>query len=276
VRINAEESASSFQLALENGALQAKVADYEQALRAAGEAKKTVIGVVFAVNGKVTCAEVYGSNAIFQKAWPKLLNSAATEALAEKTSKALPPAPSAKEVERYLACAEREEAQPRQSGTSAGVRINTEEIPNEVDNTGWRVGNVAGRGNATRTRILANGGTNPADPEVFQTEGRPPTSQTERFQTEGRPDRFQTEGRVIQRGGAQPQPAPNLNPVANNNEVQDLLDELRPLNRAPAQPANPAGNRLNVNRVDNRSALVTESRDPARQNAVIHKSYIKK
>ena len=48
-------------------------------------------------------AEVYGSNALFQKAWPKLLNSAATEALAEKTHKPHPSAPSAKQVERFLA-----------------------------------------------------------------------------------------------------------------------------------------------------------------------------
>jgi hypothetical protein len=36
-----------------------------------------------------------------------------------------------------------------------------------------------------------------------------------------------------------------------------------------------AGNRLNTNQVESRSALVVESKDPAR-NAVIRKSYIKK
>ena len=45
---------------------------------------------------------------------------------------------------------------------------------------------------------------------------------------------------------------------------------------APAQAVNPDGNRLSVNRVEGAAGLVTESRDPARQNAVIHKSYIKK
>ena len=49
--------------------------------------RKNVVGVVFVVNGKMTGAEVYGSNTLFQKAWPKLLNSAATEALAEKSAK---------------------------------------------------------------------------------------------------------------------------------------------------------------------------------------------
>jgi hypothetical protein len=111
---------------------------------------------------------------------------------------------------------------------------------------------------------------------------------------------------MLANGGGQPQP--NANPVVNG-EVHDLLEVVQPLNRAnetsrqnpaanpsdpemqaavrnvylgipearsAAQPVNPQGNRLNVNRVDNRAGLVTESRDPARQNAVIHKSYIKK
>ena len=64
--------------------------------------------MVFAVNGSVTGAEVYGSNAIFRKAWPKLLNSASVEA-AERTDKSLVAAPSAQAVELFLASA----AQPQ-------------------------------------------------------------------------------------------------------------------------------------------------------------------
>ena len=41
---------------------------------------------------------------------------------------------------------------------------------------------------------------------------------------------------------------------------------------APQQP----GNRLNVNRVDNRAAVVIEARDAAKPSAVIHRSYITK
>jgi hypothetical protein len=85
VKVNAEESPTSFQLTLESAALEAKVASYEAALKAAGENRENVIGVVFVVNGQVTGAEVYGSNALFRKAWPKLLNSAAVEAVADRT-----------------------------------------------------------------------------------------------------------------------------------------------------------------------------------------------
>ncbi len=270
VKINGAESESSFQLALENGTLQAKVADYEQALRAAGETRKNVIGVVFVVNGKVTGAEVYGSNAIFQKAWPKLLNSAATEALAEKTDKTLPPAPSAKEVERYLACADREE--PPARGTES-------DVPQLRDGT-TNAAAFSGVSDTTRTRLLAGGGGRgdlyrPVTSANLGPNPTPTSGNRTLISGGVAGVAVQTEGQPVQLAGAQPQPAPNRNPDANN-EVQDLLEVLRPLNRTAAQPANPTGNRLNVNRVDNASALVTESRDPARQNAVIHKSYIKK
>jgi hypothetical protein len=41
-------------------------------------------------------------------------------------------------------------------------------------------------------------------------------------------------------------------------------------------PATADGNRLNSNRQENGSALMVESRDAGRANAVIHRSYIKK
>src|SRR5207249_1949142 len=97
VKVNAEESATSFQLTLENKAVQAKVAEFEQTLRAAGDTHPNVIGVVFVVNGSVRGHEEYGSNALFQKAWPKLLRSAAVDALAEKTERATLAPPSVRE-----------------------------------------------------------------------------------------------------------------------------------------------------------------------------------
>ena len=45
---------------------------------------------------------------------------------------------------------------------------------------------------------------------------------------------------------------------------------------AQPQAANPSANPLNTNRVDNRGSLMLESRDATQQNAVIHRSYIKK
>ena len=129
-RVNAEESASSLQLALENPAVLAKVAEYEEALKDECAERKNVVGVVFVVNGKMTGAEVYGSNALFQKAWPKLLNSAATEALAEKSAKSQATAPSAREVERFLACGGEPQASP--AARDGELRRVREGIANDV------------------------------------------------------------------------------------------------------------------------------------------------
>src|SRR5262249_53937740 len=131
-KVNDPASESSLQLALENRTLQEKVAQFEAALKAAGENRKNVVGVVFVLNGQVSAAEVYGSNALFKKAWPKLLRSAAADAVKEKTPKQTPPAPSAKEVERFLACAGNDSAQPGATGvtdgTSNGVAANDDPI----------------------------------------------------------------------------------------------------------------------------------------------------
>src|SRR5262249_43997579 len=72
-------------------------------------------------------------------------------------------------------------------------------------------------------------------------------------------------------GGAQ---VANLGPNPAGQEVFQTEARFQTEGRPAA--ANPDGNRLNVNRIDNATGLVTESRDPNRQNAVIHKSYIKK
>src|SRR5262249_9072314 len=47
LNVNAPESATSFQLTLENKAVEAKVAEFEAALKSAGETRKGVTGVVF-------------------------------------------------------------------------------------------------------------------------------------------------------------------------------------------------------------------------------------
>jgi hypothetical protein len=41
---------------------------------------------VFAVNGKLNSAEVYPSNGLFRKMWPKLLQASVTEAIGQKNA----------------------------------------------------------------------------------------------------------------------------------------------------------------------------------------------
>lgn len=96
-------SPTSLQLALEDKQLQEKLSAYEKAIAGAIEGKSDVIGMVLCVNGKVEGAEIYGSNALFQRLWPKLLKSAATDALAQFEEKKKFDVPETKAVAAFLA-----------------------------------------------------------------------------------------------------------------------------------------------------------------------------
>ncbi|MFL5342019.1 MAG: ARPP-1 family domain-containing protein [Gemmataceae bacterium] len=101
--VNAPESPSSYQLALEDKDLQAKIDAYVKALAKVTDGKDDAIGFAIVVNGKVEGAEVYGSSALFRKLWPKLLKCAAIDALAEFQKDKKFDAVAAKDVEKFLA-----------------------------------------------------------------------------------------------------------------------------------------------------------------------------
>lgn len=82
-RVNSSVSESSLQLAVENRKVQQTAAGYTRALAGVVKAKNDVIGYVFAINGEVNSADVYASNQLFMKLWPKLLKANAIEAIAE-------------------------------------------------------------------------------------------------------------------------------------------------------------------------------------------------
>lgn len=82
--VTAAASHSSLQLALENERLKDAQAAYTKALQGAGETEDDIVGYVFAVNGKLNSAEIYPSNALFRKMWPKLLQASTTEAIGHK------------------------------------------------------------------------------------------------------------------------------------------------------------------------------------------------
>ena len=84
--VNAPASQSSLQLALENEKLKDAQAAYIKALQRAGENEDDIVGYVFAVNGKLNSAEIYPSNGLFRKMWPKLLQASTTEAIGQKNA----------------------------------------------------------------------------------------------------------------------------------------------------------------------------------------------
>jgi hypothetical protein len=99
-------SQTSLQLTLENAALEKAAAEYVEALQPAGGKEADVIGYVFAINGKLNSADLYASNGLFRKMWPKLLRGGAAEAIGERTAASVPP-PSIEEVVSFLQAAER-------------------------------------------------------------------------------------------------------------------------------------------------------------------------
>jgi hypothetical protein len=83
--VNAAASQSSLQLALENEKLKDAQRGYIAALQTAAEKDGDVVGYIFAINGKLNSAEVYPSNGLFRKMWPKLLQASVTEAIGQKS-----------------------------------------------------------------------------------------------------------------------------------------------------------------------------------------------
>lgn len=110
-------SQTSLQLSLENEKLKEAQRAYVTALQAAGE-QDDIVGYVFAINGKLNSADVYPSNGLFRKMWPKLLLASATEALGEK-GKATGEPPAIGAVSAFLAAAEAGKADERKLNAHA-------------------------------------------------------------------------------------------------------------------------------------------------------------
>lgn len=82
--VESEKSRTSLQLSLEADALKQAQGDYITALEAKGLGDDDIVGVVIAVDGRLSGCNVYPQNGLFRKMWPKLLRAAATEALTAK------------------------------------------------------------------------------------------------------------------------------------------------------------------------------------------------
>ena len=76
-------SPSSLQMTLENKLVKDTANDYIKNLSSIINGKRDVIGFVFAINGQINSADVYSSNALFAKLWPKMLEASAIESIAE-------------------------------------------------------------------------------------------------------------------------------------------------------------------------------------------------
>ena len=127
----AGSSASSLQLSLEDKKVVANVDEYVKQLRNIVDGKSDVIGYAFAVNGQINSADIYVSNGLFKKLWPKMLKASATEAVAASRGIRLANPVKAEAVKGFLDDAEK--AKPTNDrSASAGARLLTREDKDNV------------------------------------------------------------------------------------------------------------------------------------------------
>jgi hypothetical protein len=120
--VAAATSPSSFQLTLENERLAAAADAYFKALAPAIDGHADAVGYVFAINGKINSADVYGQPALFRKLWPRLIEASAAEAVAEQSTESAGTV-SVADVQAFLAAAEA--GAPTAQNLPAGVRLTT-------------------------------------------------------------------------------------------------------------------------------------------------------
>jgi hypothetical protein len=108
--VNDARSASSLELSLDNPELKKAVEEYIRKLSAAAGGKKNAIGFAFAINGQVNSIDVYASNGLFRKLWPKLLKASAVEAVAERKKGKTFPAAKGADVRALIAAMEKQKA----------------------------------------------------------------------------------------------------------------------------------------------------------------------
>jgi hypothetical protein len=120
VSVQSSLSPSSYQLCLDNPQLQAATEAYIKELGGVIEGKADVIGYAFAINGKMNSADVYAASQLFRKLWPKLIRSAAVEAVTDyQKGKKFEPV-SADAVKAFMVDAE----SGTQTQKAAGDKIN--------------------------------------------------------------------------------------------------------------------------------------------------------
>ena len=120
--VTSANSQSSLQLSLENSKVRATADEYVRKLSGLIEGKSDVIGYAFSVNGKINSADVYVSNALFKKLWPRMLKAAAIEAVAEHDDRAaVRPAAKPEEIKAFMSGADQGPAEERAASGSSRV-----------------------------------------------------------------------------------------------------------------------------------------------------------
>ncbi len=130
VDVTANSSASSLQLSLENKKLVKEREDFAKKLLNIIKGKHDVIGYAFAINGGVNSADIYVSNHLFSKLWPKLLKAAVTEAISLADQPNAESEPTSADISSFLSAADN--GTPQERRTVANTKVITRSTDNEV------------------------------------------------------------------------------------------------------------------------------------------------
>ncbi len=105
--VQSDRSTSSLQLSLEDEKIEKAVKSYVSRFSTIVNGRKNLIGFVFAINGKIYGGDLYNSNSLFLKLWPKLLKATAIEAIIKSntTNRKYGP-PSILDIKSFLSEAE--------------------------------------------------------------------------------------------------------------------------------------------------------------------------
>ncbi len=121
VDVTANASASSLQLSLENKKLVKEREAFVKNLSSLTKDKSDVIGYAFAINGKINSADIYVSNYLFEKLWPKMLKAAVVEAISLSNQPNAESQPSQTDITAFLAEAEKGAAKERETVAKSKV-----------------------------------------------------------------------------------------------------------------------------------------------------------
>lgn len=130
VDVTANSSASSLQLSLENKKLVKAREEFAKKFSDLTKGKTDVIGYAFAINGKINSADIYVSNHLFGKLWPKMLKAAVTEAISLADQTRAESKPTAGDISSFLSEADKGTTKERQ--TVAKSKVVTRASKNEV------------------------------------------------------------------------------------------------------------------------------------------------
>ncbi len=135
VTVNAAASPSSLELSLGSRQVQDALAGYRQALADLPGRHDDAVGFAVAVNGRIVNVDVYACHELLEKLWPKLLQAAATEAVAEKKAGVRFDPPTAKDVQTFVAGIEKARATERRINDQLKMKV--QETPSAAGFHSW-------------------------------------------------------------------------------------------------------------------------------------------